>query len=316
MKDFSRSYRLAYARALVDLGSRLEDMVVLDADTAKSTMTIVFAERFGERFFNVGISEQDLAGIAAGLAIGGLRPVASAFASFMMRAWEQIRNTIDRDSLNVKLVATHAGLSATIDGASHQSLEDLALMRSLARTAVFVPADGVATYETVSWLVERYRGPAYVRLERDNAPPVYREDGFRFRPGGLEVLRDGGDTVIFAVGPMVGVALEAASILAKRGVHVGVVDVYSLKPLPTGRIAGIASRFGRVFTLEDHRVVGGLGSAVAEALAEGGSRARLTRIGVPLGVYGASSRSFDEILRHLSLDAESVARRIEGVMAR
>jgi transketolase len=305
------SYRRALARALLHLGERLEDLVVLDADTARSTGTIAFAERFRERFFNVGISEQDLVGRAAGLAIAGLRPVAAAFASFMMRAWEQVRNTVDRDSLNVKLVATHAGLSAHVDGSSHQALEDVALMRSLARTAVVVPADEAATFESVVWLVERLRGPAYVRLERDNAPSVYEECCFKFRLGGLEVLEDGGDAAILAFGPMVGVALEASRILRRRGLRVGVVDVYSVKPLGRLALERIARSQPALVTLEDHRVNGGLGGAVAEALSGLRGAPPLLRLGVPPGVYGSSARSFPELLSYMRLDPASVARRVE-----
>ena len=305
------SYRKALARALVYLGERLDDLVVLDADTARSTGTIAFADRFRERFFNVGISEQDLIGRAAGMAIAGLRPVAVAFASFMMRGWEQIRNTVDRDTLNVKMIATHAGLSAHIDGSSHQALEDLALMRSLARTVVVSPADETATFEAVVRLVEGYRGPAYVRLGRDNAPRVYEDSSFRFRLGGLEVLEDGGDGAILACGPMVGVALEASRILRGRGLRVGVVDVYSIKPIGRVSLERIASKEPGLVVLEEHRTIGGLGGAVAEVLAGARDRPPLLMLGIPPGVYGDSSRSYGELLARMRLDPGSVARRVE-----
>ena len=306
----SGSYRRAFARALVDLSSRLDDLVVLDADTAKSTGTIAFAEKARERFFNVGISEQDLIGTAAGMALAGLRPVAAAFASFMMRAWEQIRNTVDRDTINVKLVATHSGLSAFIDGSSHQALEDIALMRSLARTSVVIPADEEATYEAVVWMVERFRGPAYIRLGRDNAFPVYDRGSFKFRLGGLEAIDDGGDAVIVASGAMVGVALEASRILRRMGLKVGVVDLYSIKPLPRLKLYKIALSTPAIVTLEEHRVSGGVGSAVAEALAGLKDKPPLLMLGVPPGSYGSSARSYEELLRTMKLDPESVARRV------
>lgn len=284
---------------------------MLDADTARSTGTIAFAERFRERFFNVGISEQDLVGRAAGMAIAGLRPVAAAFAAFMMRGWEQVRNTIDRDALNVKLVATHAGLSAHVDGSSHQALEDIALMRSLARTSVVVPADEASTFESVVWLVERHRGPAYVRLGRDNAPSIYEDGSFKFRLGGLEVLEDGGDAMILACGPMVGVALEASRILRRRGLRVGVADVYSVKPIARLKIEVLARAQPALVTLEDHRTLGGLGGAVSEVLASAGLGVPLLKLGVPPGVYGSSAPTYSDLLRYLSLDPESVARRVE-----
>ncbi len=310
------SYRKALARTLRMLVEKHEDVVVLDADTLRSTGSREALAADPERVVNVGISEQDLIGIAAGVAIEGLRPVVTGFGAFLMRAWEQVRNTVDRDNLNVKIIATHTGLSAHVDGSSHQILEDIALMRSLARTAVFVPADEAATEATVEWLVERYRGPAYVRLGRDNAFRVYDKDGFRFRPGGLEVLRDPGDVTILATGAMVGVALEAAEIIERRsGLSVGVVDVYSVKPLARLRLERIARATSTALvTLEEHRVIGGLGGAVSEALAPLASHPPLFQLGVPPGRYGASSRDYLTLLSYMRLDPESVARRIAGLV--
>ena len=306
------SYRKALARTLRRLVERHDDVVLLDADTLRSTGSKEALSVNPERVVNVGISEQDLIGIAAGVAIEGLRPVVTGFGAFLMRAWEQVRNTVDRDSLNVKIVATHTGLSAHVDGSSHQILEDIALMRSLARTAVFVPADEEATEATVEWLVERYRGPAYVRLGRDNAFRVYEKGEFRFRPGGLEVLKDPGDVTIVAAGPMVGVSLEAARILEQgTGLRVGVVDLYSVKPVPRLQLARIAGATGSaIVTVEEHRIIGGLGGAVSEALAPLRERPPLFFVGVPPGRYGASSRDYLTLLSYMGLDPVSVARRI------
>jgi len=310
------SYRKALARTLRALLERHNDVVVLDADTLRSTGSREAGRVDPERVVNVGISEQDLVGIAAGVAIEGLKPVVTGFGAFLMRAWEQVRNTIDRDSLNVKIVATHTGLSAHVDGSSHQVLEDIALMRSLARTAVFVPADEAATEETVTWLVEKYRGPAYVRLGRDNAFRVYERGDFKFRPGGLEVLRDPGDVTLIAAGPMVGVALEAARIIERgAGLRVGVVDMYSVKPAPRLKLERIArSTTTALFTVEEHRVIGGLGGAVAEALAGARGVPPLFFVGVPPGRYGASSRDYLSLLSYMGLDPESVARRVSRMV--
>ncbi|GBF09256.1 putative transketolase C-terminal section [Aeropyrum pernix] len=305
------SYRRALGGVLARLASELEDLVVLDADTLRSTGAIEVYKAAPRRVLNLGISEQDLIGTAAGIALAGLRPVVTGFGAFLMRGWEQIRNTVDRDGLNVKIIATHTGLSPHIDGSSHQVLEDLALMRSLARTAVFSPADDVATVEAVEWLVRRYRGPAYVRLGRDNAFRVYSEGGFSFRPGGGEVLLDPGeDATLLATGAMVGVSLAAAALLRSEGVRVGVVDVYSIKPAPRRLVLEAAERSRLLVTVEEHRTLGGLGDVVSSILAEEGACARQARIGVPPGVYGSSSRDYMELLKHLKLDPQSVASRV------
>lgn len=303
------SYRRALSEALVEAGRLCRDVVVLDADTPRSTGTLAFAREFPERFVNVGISEQDLVGTAAGLAIAGKVPVAAAFAMFLMRAWEQVRNTVARDRLNVKLVGTHAGLSDFMDGSSHQALEDVALMRALPGFAVLAPADEAATRELVLEAVLNHKGPVYIRLGRDNAPEIYR-DGGEFRIGGSNVLEDPVDIAIFSYGPMLEVALEAVRILRRQGVHAGLVDVYSIKPIDKETILKQASRASLVATLEDHSIHGGLGSAVAEVLAE--SRpVRVVRIGVE-DSFGASARSYGQLLEYMGLTPERIASRIRG----
>jgi len=304
------SYRRALAEALLDLGEELSDLVVLDADTARSTGTMEFARKFPERFINTGISEQDLVGVAAGVAVAGLRPVAVAFSMFMMRAWEQIRNTVSRDALNVKFVGTHSGLSAHVDGSSHQSLEDVALMRVLPNMVVVVPADDVATYRAVKDLVKNHEGPAYLRLGRDNAFRVYGDvSDFKFRVGGSEVILDPGDVTILASGAMVGIALSVAEKFKGMGVEAGVIDMYSIKPLDAERVLKSASTSGIVITIEEHRVVGGLGSAVAELLSEK-YPTRVIRVGVGEDVFGCSSRSYSELINYLGLSSDSVVRKI------
>ena len=304
------SYRRALARALRRLLASHDDIVVVDADTLKSTGSFQAMDVDPERVINVGISEQDLMGVAAGMAIEGMRPIVTGFGAFLMRAWEQVRNIIDRDGLNVKIVATHTGLSPHFDGSSHQALEDIALMRSLARTAVFSPADEAATEAMVEWLVTRYKGPAYIRLGRDNAFTVYRNGEFRFRPGGANILREPGDVTIIATGSMVGVALAAAKLLEDKGLTVGVVDVYSIKPINRKILLEVVDESKVAVTLEEHRVIGGLGGAVAELVAEEGVSTPLARLGVPAGRYGASARDYLTLLRYMKLDPESVASKI------
>ncbi|WP_460124394.1 transketolase family protein [Stetteria hydrogenophila] len=309
LKSRRGSYRRALGRALVEAGERCRDVVVLDADTPTSTKTIAFARAFPERFFNIGISEQDLVDTAAGLAIAGKIPVAAAFAMFLMRAWEQVRNTIARDGLNVKLVGTHAGLQDYMDGASHQAFEDVALMRTLPGFAVLVPADEAAVRALVLEAVLNHKGPVYLRLGRDDAPVVY-EEGEEFRVGGSKVLIDAVDAVIYAYGPMVGVALEAARILRRQGIHAGVVDVYTVKPIDRETVVRQARKAGLVFTLEDHSVYGGLGSAVAEVLSEE-APTRVVRIGVR-DSFGTSARSYPELLEYMGLTPERMAERVRG----
>ena len=218
------SYRRAFAKALVDLGARNRDLVVLDADTTRSTGTLLFAEKYPERFINIGISEQDLISTAAGLAIAGKIPVATAFAMFLLRGWEQVRNTIARDRLNVKIVGTHAGLSAHIDGSSHQCLEDIAVMRVIPNMTVIVPADAVATYNLMFKIVEEHKGPLYMRLGRDNSPKIYEEHD-ELSIGKAEILEDGRDITIFACGPAVGLALEVSKYMKRMNISVEVIDV-------------------------------------------------------------------------------------------
>jgi transketolase len=299
--------------ALVEAGKASRDVVVLDADTPRSTGTLAFAEAFPDRFFNLGISEQDLVGTAAGLAVAGKTPVAAAFAVFLMRAWEQIRNTVARDGLNVKLVGTHSGLSDYMDGSSHQCLEDIALTRVLPGFTVVVPADTVATKKIVLEAVLEHRGPVYIRLGRDNAPRIY-DSHEEFPLGGSKTLRDAVDVVLFSYGPMLGVALEAARRLGEEGVSAGVVDVYTLKPVDVSNIVRQAKRVGLVVTVEDHSVYGGLGSIVAEVLAEHLPR-RLLRIGVR-DRFGASSRSYVELLEYMGLTPDKVASRVLEVFRR
>ncbi|MEM1619740.1 MAG: transketolase family protein [Fervidicoccaceae archaeon] len=299
----AKSYRKALGETLVELGLRNSDVVVLDADTARSTGTFAFAEMFPHRFFNIGISEQDLISTAAGMAIAGLLPVAVAFASFMMRGWEQIRNTVARDRLNVKLVGTHAGLSAHIDGSSHQALEDLALTRVLPGFTVVSPADAIATRELLRCALEEVVGPVYVRLGRDNALEVY-ERGDSLRLGRASVLRDGEDVLVVACGPMVRIALEASKLAEKVGLRAMVVDLHTIKPPDSRALVEHARRTGCVLTLEEHSVVGGLGSTVAEVLSEE-YPVPLRRIGIRES-FGTSARSYEELLAHYGLTPEKV----------
>jgi transketolase len=261
----TQATRDAYGEALVQLGQINKKIVVLDADLSKSTKTCQFAARFPERFFNLGIAEADMMGTAAGFAVSGYIPFASTFAVFATgRAYDQIRNSIAYPHVNVKIAATHAGLTVGEDGASHQSLEDLALMRVLPNMTVLVPADGWETTKVMAAVLEA-KGPTYIRLGRPKVPFVTgRKTPFEIGRG--EILREGQDVTIIACGIMVAQALEAASLLQKKGVDARVVNMASLKPLDEDLVVTCARDTGALVTAEEHSILGGLGGAVAECV--------------------------------------------------
>ncbi|WP_148871612.1 transketolase family protein, partial [Neomoorella thermoacetica] len=257
--------REAYGKALVELGRQNSQVVVLDADLSKSTMTRYFAQEFPERFFNMGIAEQSLMATAAGLGLSGKIPFASTFAVFATgRAYDQVRNGIAYPKVNVKIAATHAGLTVGEDGASHQAVEDVTLMRAIPNMTVIVPADGEETRQAV-FAAAAYQGPVYIRLGRPAVPVIYNED-YRFQIGRAHTLRRGKDAAIIACGVMVHEALRAAEELAAAGLEVMVVNMSTIKPLDREAVLAAAAT-GAVVTAEEHTVIGGLGSAVAEVLA-------------------------------------------------
>lgn len=259
--------RDAYGEALVRLGEERQDIVVLDADLSKSTKTAKFGERFPQRFFNMGIAEQNLMGTAAGLALAGKIPFCSTFAVFATgRALDQVRNSIAYPGLNVKIVATHAGITVGEDGASHQSVEDIALMRAIPGLTVVVPADAVETKKAVPVLAA-VKGPVYMRLGRGSVPIVHGDD-YQFQLGKAELMRPGQDATIVACGLMVAVALEAAELLAQEGLAIQVLNMATIKPLDEEAVVAAARETGGLVTAEEHSIIGGLGSAVAEALGE------------------------------------------------
>lgn len=304
--------RDAYGQALVELGARNPDVVVLDADLSKSTKTSDFQKAYPERFFNLGIAEQNLLGTAAGFAAAGKIPFASSFAVFAVgRAYDQIRNSIAYPRLNVKIAATHAGLTVGEDGGSHQMLEDIALMRTIPNMTVLVPADGVETRQAVLAAAE-YEGPVYIRLGRPKVPVLFDET-YRFAIGRGILLRDGADVTLVGTGLMVGKALEAATLLAAEGISAAVINLSTIKPLDTALLLSSAQKTGAVVTCEEHSIYGGLGSAVAEALAEH-CPLPMARVGV-MDCFGESGQP-DALLEKYGLTPERIARAAKGVIAR
>ena len=260
-----KSTRQAYGEALVKLGKENKDVVVLEADLSKSTMTAYFQKEFPERHINVGIAEADMMGTAAGFATTGKIPFASTFAHFAAgRAFDQIRNSIAYPRLNVKICPTHAGVSLGEDGGSHQSVEDIALMRSIPGMVVLSPADAVET-EKMILAVAKYEGPVYVRLGRLNIPVIF-DDSYTFEIGKAVTLKEGNDVAIFATGLMVYEALEGAKLLEQEGINARVINVSTIKPLDEETVLKAAKECKFIVTSEEHSIIGGLGSAISEYL--------------------------------------------------
>ena len=297
-----KATRQAYGEALVELGKINKDIVVLDADLTKSTKTSMFQKEFPERHFNVGIAEADLMGTAAGLATCGRIPFASTFAMFAAgRGFEQIRNTIAYPKLNVKIAPTHAGISVGEDGGSHQSIEDIAIMRAIPGMVVLSPADATETKKMVFAAAE-YDGPVYIRMGRLGVPVLF-DDNYDFQIGIANTLRDGNDVTIAATGLMVAEALKAAEELEKEGISVRVINVGTIKPLDGETILKAAQETKFIVTAEEHSVIGGLGSAVSEFLSE----VHPTKV-KKVGIYDkfGQSGTGEELLQKYELTAEKL----------
>ena len=304
-----KATRAAYGEALAELGKSNDKVVVLDADLSKSTMTATFQKSFPDRFFNIGIAEANMVDIAAGMSTMGLIPFCSTFAMFGTgRVYEQIRNSIAYPRLNVKLCMSHAGVSVGEDGASHQCLEDLALMRAIPGMTVICPADANETRKAVFAAAE-LNGPVYIRLAR-LATPVFEED-YPFQIGKATVLREGTDVAVFATGLMVSEALKAAELLAGEGVSAAVINVHTVKPIDEDCVAAWAEKCGRVVTVEEHSVIGGLGDAVAGALM-GRVHCAFRKIGVQ-DQFGQSGKAWD-VLAEYGLTAPQIAQSIKETL--
>lgn len=301
--------RESFGRALLELGAAVENLVVLDADLTGATKTNLFRSAYPDRHINCGIAEANMMCTAAGLAVEGMIPVASTFAMFAAgRAWEQVRNSIGYPSLNVKIGATHGGISVGEDGASHQCNEDIALMRAIPGMTVICPSDDVEARAALAAAVA-YVGPVYLRFGRMPVP-VFHDESYAFQWGKAEILRRGTDVTLVATGLCVWEALQAAEILQGEGIDAQVVNVHTIKPLDAEAIAAAAST-GRVVTVEEHSVIGGLGSAVAETLSEN-RPTPLLRIGIQ-DVFGQSGKASELLERH-GLTAEGIAGRIVNWM--
>jgi transketolase len=299
--------RESYGNALVELGKEHDDLIVLDADLAGATKTGIFKKAFPDRHIDCGIAEGNMMGIAAGLAAAGMVPFASSFAMFAAgRAFEQVRNSIGYPHLNVKIGATHAGISVGEDGASHQCCEDIALMRTIPGMIVIVPSDDVEAKAAVKAAYEM-QGPVYLRFGRLAAPVINDRPDYHFEIGKGILLREGTDLTIVATGLEVGYALEAADRLAADGIHAEVINIHTIKPLDEELVLASAKKTGKVVTVEEHSIIGGLGSAVADVLSE-----KLPTPVHKIGVYDTFGESGPavELLKKYELDGDGVYKQI------
>ena len=302
--------RASYGKALVELGAENPDIVVLDADLSGSTQTKKFADVYPDRFFNAGIAEANMMGMAAGLAVSGKTVFASSFAMFASgRAYEIIRNSIAYTGANVKICATHAGVTVGEDGASHQCVEDLSLMRTIPGMTALNPADDVSARALIK-AAAAYKGPVYIRLGRAAVPVIY-EEGKTFEIGKALRVREGKDAAILATGIMVNEALQAAEMLAAEGIECRVVDVHTIKPLDKDEVVAAAKECGCIVTAEEHSVIGGLGSAVAETVCKE-APCRMAMVGVQ-DVFGQSGKP-GELMEQYGLTATDIAKAVKNCL--
>ena len=304
------SMRTALGQALVNLGEEKQDMVVVGADTTESIKMLDFGKRFPERFFNVGIAEQNMIGISAGFALSGKTAFCGTYVVFLERAIDQIRNTIAYCNLDVKIIGSHGGISVGPDGGSHQAIADLSIMRAIPRMRVVAPSDATSAKALVREMGAT-EGPAYIRILRSSTPLIY-EDGKEIKAGRAETLEDGSDVTIIANGIMVAEALKASRMLKGQGISAEVLDCHTIKPIDSAAIVKSARKTGYVVTAEDHNIMGGLGSVVAEVLA----RERPTKMGM-VGVMDTFGESGDgpSLMEKYGLSSASIineAKRLVG----
>ena len=300
------SIREAYGKKLVELGAKNSNVVVLDADLSASTQTKFFAKEYPERFFNVGIAEQNLITTSAGLALSGKIPFASAFAVFITgRAYDQIRTSVCYQHANVKIIGTHGGITVGEDGATHQALEDVSLMRGLPNMTVIVPADCNECEQAMEYALE-HNGPVYIRVARNSLPDIYSWN-YKFNPNKAVVLKEGKDITLISNGDVLSEVCKASDILQKQGVNAEIISVPVVKPFDSETVINSVKKTGLAVTVENHSINGGLGSAVCEALSEY-YPANVMRIGIK-DEFGQSGDA-KSLLKYYGLDSESIANRI------
>lgn len=302
--DNKKAIRQSYGEALAELGEEKENVVVLDADLSTATKTNIFAKKFPERFFNMGIAEQDMVTTAAGMSTMGKIPFLSTFAVFAAgRAYDQIRNSICYPNLNVKICATHAGITVGEDGATHQMLEDISIMRTLPNMIVISPSDDIQT----KWAIKeaaKIKGPVYVRLSRLATPEIYNSDS-KFEFGKGMQFGDGTDGTVIATGVTVAEALKAKEALKDKGINIRVIDIHTIKPIDKDIIVKAAKETDKIITIEDHSIIGGLGTTVCEVLSEN-HPTKVIRMGIK-DRFGTSGKA-EELMKYFNITSEDIVK--------
>jgi len=307
-----KSIRAAYGNTLLELGRENKNIVALDADLSCSTQTAIFAKEFPERFFNMGIAEQDMMATAVGLASVGKIPFCSTFAMFATgRAYDPIRNSICYPKFNVKIVATHGGITVGEDGASHQALEDIALMRNIPNMVVIIPADSKEASEVIKF-ASTYKGPMYIRLARTNVPDVFDEN-YKFTLGKANIIKEGKDVTIITNGETLAEVIDAQEILQNKNIDIEIINMATVKPIDKEAIIKSAQKTNKVITVENHSIIGGLGSAVCECLSENYPTKTL-RIGIN-DEFGQSGEQ-RELMKHYGLSSDKLAEKIQKFLGK
>ena len=306
MKDIKKATRQSYGEALAELGKENENVVVFDADLSTATKTMLFAKKFPDRFFEMGIAEQDMLATAAGFSTCGKIPYVSTFAVFAAgRAYDQIRNSICYPKLNVKICATHSGITVGEDGATHQMLEDLSLMRTLPNMTVMCTSDDTQTKWAIKE-ISKINGPVYLRLSRMETPIIYEENQ-NFEIGKAVQIGEGTDATVIATGDVVAEAIKAKEELENRGINIRVLDMHTIKPIDKEQIVKCAKETKRIITIEDHNIIGGLGSSVCEVLAEE-YPCKVTRMGIQ-DTFGKSGKA-EELMKYFGITAKNIVEEI------
>ena len=307
MKEEKKATRQSYGEMLEKLGEENKDIVVLDADLSAATKTSIFAKKYPDRFFDMGIAEANMIGVAAGMASCGKIPYVSTFAAFAAgRAYDQIRSSVCYPNLNAKICATHAGITVGEDGATHQMLEDLALMRALPNMTVLCPSDDVETKYLIEQ-ISKIKGPVYVRLARLATPGIYEENQ-TFEIGKAVQIGEGTDATVFATGVVVAEAIKAKELLEEEGIHIRVMDMHTIKPIDKEMIIKSAKETKKLISIEDHSVIGGLGSAISEVLTEE-YPCKLVRMGIK-DTFGKSGNAV-ELLKYFGLTSDAIIEQVK-----
>ncbi len=306
----AKATRVSFGEKLAELGETYKNIVVLDADLSESTKSAMFGKKFPERFFQMGIAEANMVGVGAGLALSGFIPFICSFAVFLTGRYDTIRMSVAYSEANVKIVGTHSGIGIGEDGNSQMALEDISLMRSLPGMTVIQPADDIETKQAVEYAVT-HKGPVYLRLTRQALEDINNKN-YKFEIGKGDVLKEGKDVALFATGALVYNTLQAAETLSQIGIDAKVVNVHTIKPIDAELIKKTAKEIGKIVTLEDHNIIGGLGSAVAEVLSETGE-GKLKRIGLP-DIFGESGSS-EALYNKYGFDADGIVNSVQEFLS-